>query len=65
MHTAIRDLYVLVGGHNVDSAILQRLAVVHRPHGQRRLSRQDLLEVAEPGRIEMLSDDDWCSEGRG
>jgi hypothetical protein len=57
----IVNLDMAVGGHHVDDARLERLAVGDGAHGQRGAARQDVAQVALSAGIEVLGD----HNGRG
>ena len=55
---AIDDLDEPVRWNDVDHAVFERRALVDHLDGQRRVSREDLAEMARPPRIEVLRDED-------
>ena len=54
----VGDLDVAVGRHDVDDARPECLVLVHGADRQAERRPQDLAEVADPGRVEVLGDDD-------
>ena len=54
----IGHLDVPIGRDHVDDARLERRMLADRLDAQRRAAIQDLLEVAGPGRVEVLGDHD-------
>ena len=47
-----------VGRNDEYHAVLQRLTLLDHSHRQRGVAGEDLVQMARPARIQMLSDDD-------
>ena len=63
-HRVVDDVHEPIAGDDEDDAVLEPVAVLGGPDRERRVTMEDVTQVARPAGIEVLGDDDGRGEVR-